>query len=74
MRMLIADDHALFRDSLKSLLEARGHTVVAEARDLPVHLKAIGTVTPVNTVTVKPRVGGQLLRVAFEEGQRVEAG
>lgn len=31
MRLLIADDHALFRDSLKSLLEARGHEVVAEA-------------------------------------------
>lgn len=33
MRILVADDHALFRDSLKSLLEARGHTVVAEARN-----------------------------------------
>jgi len=31
MRLLVADDHALFRDSLKSLLEARGHEVVAEA-------------------------------------------
>lgn len=31
MRLLIADDHALFRDSLKSLIEARGHQVVAEA-------------------------------------------
>jgi DNA-binding NarL/FixJ family response regulator len=33
MRILIADDHALFRDSLKSLLEARSHTVVAEAKN-----------------------------------------
>jgi DNA-binding NarL/FixJ family response regulator len=33
MRILIADDHALFRDSLKSLLEARGHQVVAEAKN-----------------------------------------
>lgn len=32
MRLLIADDHALFRDSLRSLLEARGHEVAAEAR------------------------------------------
>lgn len=31
MRVLIADDHALFRDSLKSLLEARDVEVVAEA-------------------------------------------
>jgi DNA-binding NarL/FixJ family response regulator len=31
MRLVIADDHALFRDSLKSLLEARGIDVVGEA-------------------------------------------
>lgn len=33
MRVLIADDHPLFRDGLRSLLEARGIDVVAEARD-----------------------------------------
>jgi DNA-binding NarL/FixJ family response regulator len=33
MRILIADDHALFRDSLRSLLEARDFEVVAEAGD-----------------------------------------
>ena len=33
MRVLIADDHALFRDGLRSLLEAHGVEVVAEARD-----------------------------------------
>lgn len=33
MRVLIADDHALFRDGLRSLLEARGVDVVAEARN-----------------------------------------
>lgn len=33
MRVLIADDHALFRDGLRSLLEARGVDVVAEAKD-----------------------------------------
>ncbi len=49
-------------------------TVAARREDLPVHLKAIGSVTPLNTVTVKPQVDGQLLRVAFEEGQRVEQG
>ncbi len=32
MRVLIAEDHALFRDGLRSLLEARGIEVVAEAR------------------------------------------
>lgn len=48
--------------------------VKAERRDLAVHLKAIGTVTPLNTVTVQSRVDGQLLRIAFEEGQRIEKG
>jgi len=47
-------------------------TVAAQVHDLPVHLKAIGTVTALNTVTVRSRVDGQLLRVAFAEGQRVE--
>jgi DNA-binding NarL/FixJ family response regulator len=32
MRVLIADDHGLFRDGLRSLLEARGIEVVGEAR------------------------------------------
>src|SRR2546430_11595718 len=33
MRIPIADDHPLFRDGLKSLLQAEGHDVVGEARD-----------------------------------------
>ena len=33
MRVLLADDHALFRDGLRSLLEARGFDVVGEAAD-----------------------------------------
>jgi multidrug efflux system membrane fusion protein len=48
--------------------------VAAERRDLPVYLKAIGTAVPLNTVTVRSRVDGQLLKIAFEEGQRVEKG
>ncbi len=33
MRILIADDHALFRDGLRSLLRTQGHEVIAEARN-----------------------------------------
>ena len=33
MKLLIADDHALFRDSLRSLLEAHGLEVLGEARN-----------------------------------------
>jgi len=38
------------------------------------YLSAIGTVTPFKTVVVKSRVDGQLMRVAFREGQMVKAG
>lgn len=33
MRILIADDHALFRDGLRSLLKTQGHDVVGEAKN-----------------------------------------
>lgn len=33
MRILIADDHSLFRDGLRSLLQAEGHEVIGEARN-----------------------------------------
>jgi len=45
-----------------------------QQQDLPVNLRAIGTAVPLNTVTVRSRVDGQLLRVAFTEGQEVTAG
>lgn len=33
MRILIADDHSLFRDGLRSLLTAQGHEVIGEAKN-----------------------------------------
>jgi len=49
---------------------------VAAARqgDFPVYYKALGTVTALNTVSVRGRVDGELVKVAFEEGQKVRAG
>jgi multidrug efflux system membrane fusion protein len=45
-----------------------------ERRDLPIELKGIGTVQAYNTVTVKPLVGGQIVQIAFTEGQAVHPG
>ena len=49
---------------------------IATAQVGPVRytLKAIGTVTAFKTVTVRSRVDGELQKIAFEEGQKVEAG
>ena len=47
---------------------------IAERRDVPVELQGIGSVQAYNTVTVKPRVGGQIMEVVFTEGQRVRRG
>jgi multidrug efflux system membrane fusion protein len=48
--------------------------IAAEVTDLKVQIKAIGTVTPLNTVLVQSRVSGPLQQVFFQEGQKVEAG
>lgn len=42
--------------------------------DFPVYLKALGTVTALNTVNVRTRVAGELVKVNFQEGQAVKAG
>lgn len=46
----------------------------AKTADVDITLNALGTVVARSTVTVRPRVDGQLLRLAFEEGQVVTKG
>jgi multidrug efflux system membrane fusion protein len=46
----------------------------AERRDVPVYLTGLGTVQAFNTVTIRTQVDGQLIKVAFTEGQEVKAG
>ncbi len=46
----------------------------AEKRDVPIYLTGLGTVQAFNTVTVKTRIDGELVKVAFTEGQDVKAG
>jgi multidrug efflux system membrane fusion protein len=47
---------------------------VVTARDVPQYLSGIGTVQAFNSVTVKSRVDGAIIRVAFTEGQEVQKG
>lgn len=55
-----------------------GPTAVAAApvtqRTMPIYYTALGTVTAYNTVTIRSRVDGQLLRVYVTEGQQVKQG
>ncbi|MBV8552963.1 MAG: efflux RND transporter periplasmic adaptor subunit [Acidobacteriaceae bacterium] len=65
--------------SAKKAMMMRPHAipvVAATARrgDMPVYLQGLGSVTAFNTVTVKPRIDGQLVSVNFKEGQFVHEG
>jgi membrane fusion protein, multidrug efflux system len=57
--------------------EVRAVPVVATAArqaNMGVYLTGLGSVTAFNTVTVRARVDGQLIKVAFQEGQLVRKG
>jgi multidrug efflux system membrane fusion protein len=51
--------------------------VVAAAvdrHDVPIYLRGVGTVIAYNTVQIHSQITGQLIRIAFIEGQSVKAG
>ncbi len=47
---------------------------ITSREDVPVTVRAIGTVEPSKTVSVRARIGGELTRVAVTQGQEVRAG
>ena len=58
-----------FQDQPAPVLAAR-----ATVADVPIYLDAVGNTRALNTVTVRPQVGGQIVKVAFKEGQDVQKG
>lgn len=64
------------RDSERGAGNAPVAVAVATATtgDIQVRIPALGTVTPLATVTVKTQISGQLQKIAFEEGQLVREG
>jgi membrane fusion protein, multidrug efflux system len=49
-------------------------TARAVLEDVPLEIAAVGNVEAIDSVEVKPRIGGQIKRVAFTEGQQVTKG
>jgi len=72
--------NAAEQDAENAKMESQGDrptpvvTSAVESRTMPVYLTALGTVTAYNTVTIKTRVDGQLMRVNVREGQTVKQG
>lgn len=49
-------------------------TATAQKGDIGIYLNALGVVTPRNTVAVRSRVDGQLVKVNYREGQAIHEG
>lgn len=49
-------------------------TEAAQTGNMGVYIEALGTVTPVYTVSVEARVAGQIFKVEYQEGQHVHVG
>src|SRR4029453_12850127 len=46
----------------------------SERGDIGFYVTGLGTVSPINTIEVKTRVDGELMTVAYQEGEMVQKG
>ena len=49
-------------------------TAMVSMGDIQIRIPALGTITPLATVTVRTQINGQLQKIAFKEGQLVKQG
>ena len=69
-----AESRAAVQGATASVPAVSVATVAAKTGSIPVYLTGLGAVTPINTVTVKTQVNGQLISVRYQEGQLVRVG
>ncbi|MDQ2842810.1 MAG: efflux RND transporter periplasmic adaptor subunit [Acidobacteriota bacterium] len=60
--------------AMMMMQEVPVRAVAAVSTDVPLNVSAVGNVEAMQTVDVKSRVAGQILRVMFQDGQNVQQG
>lgn len=69
-----SDNASQTADAAKSDRPIPVSIATAVIADMPVTIDALGTVTPLATVTVRTRIDGHLTRIGFREGEEVRKG
>jgi multidrug efflux system membrane fusion protein len=68
------DNNLKTNENLNKFSTILVQTSKVQKKDVPVYINALGTVTPIESVTVKTEINGELLKIFFNEGQLVKQG